>query len=204
MISPLMAPSFLDADLPDCEGIVFTSETAVAAVARLGGDRSTRAWCVGQRTGAAARAAGFPVFEGSGTAEDLARELVLRRPAGRLFCPLARDRAFDMAMALKSAGIDTVSAVVYAQEPCPPTAEAVRLMAATDPVILPLFSNRSARLAVAAFRGHRAPLLVAALTAGIAEAARELDAELVAIASSPDAAALTRAILPLVRARESG
>ncbi|MCA0271764.1 MAG: uroporphyrinogen-III synthase [Proteobacteria bacterium] len=204
VISPLMAPRFIDVDLPDCEGIVFTSETAVAAVARLGGDRSALAWCVGPRTGAAAKTAGFPVIEGSGTAEDLARELAVRRPAGRLFCPLAQDQAFDIEMALNSAGIDTVSAVVYAQEPCPPTAEAISLMAATGPVILPLFSNRSARLAVATFRGHRAPLLIAAMTAGIAEAARDLDAERVAIASSPDAAALARAILPLAEVRRSG
>ncbi len=199
-----MAPRFLDVDLPDCEGVVFTSETAVAAVARLGGDRSAFAWCVGPRTGAAARAAGFLVFEGGGTAEDLARELALRRPAGRHFCPMARDQAFDMAKALISAGIDTVSAVVYAQEPCAPTAEAARLMAATNPVILPLFSNRSAMLAAAAFRGHRAPLWIAAMTAGIAEAACEFDAELVVVATSPDAAALTRAILPLAKLRESG
>lgn len=199
-----MAPRFLDVDLPDCEGIVFTSETAVAAVARLCGDRAALAWCVGPRTGAAARAAGFRTMEGRGTAEDLAREIARRRPAGPLFCPLARDQAFDMQKALALARIDTLAAVVYAQEPCPPTAEALRLMAAAAPVILPLFSNRSAGLAVAAFRGHRAPLLVAAMTVGIAEAARDLDAERVTVAASPDTAALIRAILPLARMRESG
>lgn len=204
VISPLMAPRFIDCDLPESDGIVFTSETAVAAVARLAVGRSALAWCVGPRTAAAARAAGFRAVEGSGTAEDLARELAVQMPAGRVFCPLARDQAFDVETVLKSAGIDTVSAVVYAQEPCAPTAEAVGLMSGESPVILPLFSVRSASLAVDAFRGHRAPLLIAAMSAGIAEAAGELRALRTNIAASPVATAMVRAILPLAQARESG
>lgn len=204
VISPLMAPRFLDVALPDCSAIVFTSETAVAAVARLGADRSALAWCVGPRTARAARAAGYSVVEGSGSAESLARELIARNPAAKVFCPVAQDQAFDIETALLSAGIDTVSAIVYVQDPCPPSVDALTLMAGGDPVILPLFSARSAALAVAAFQGHRAPLRVAAMSAAVSEAAAGLRPERTNVASSPDAAALIRAILPLVRPRESG
>lgn len=199
VISPLMAPRFFDIDLPDARNIVFTSETAVAAVTRLGADRSPLAWCVGPRTALAARAAGYRAVEGGGTGEDLARELIAKRPEGRVFCPAAQDQAFDIENALRKAGIDTVSAVVYAQQPSPPTVEALTLMAGDAPVILPLFSVRSASLAVAAFRDRRAPLYITAMSVGIAGAAGALRPERMSIASSPDAAALIRAILPLTR-----
>lgn len=200
VISPLMAPRFFDIDLPEARNIVFTSETAVAAVTRLGADRGPLAWCVGPRTASAARTAGYRTVEGGGTGEHLARELIAKRPECRVFCPVARDQAVDIENALRSSGIDAVSAVVYAQEPCPPTAEALTLMAGDVPVILPLFSVRSASLAAAAFRDRRAPLYIAAMSAGIAGTASALRPERMNIASAPDAAALIRAILPLTGA----
>lgn len=199
VISPLMAPRFLDIALPVAASIVFTSETAVRAVARLGPDRSPVAWCVGPRTAAAARSEGYGTVEGGGTAEDLAREMVAQGPVGRVFCPVARNQAFDIEKAFSSAGMDVVAAVVYAQEPCPPTAEALALMAGDAPVILPLFSVRSAHLAAAAFRDHRAPLRIVAMSAAIADAASALRPERTNVATSPDAPALIRAILPLTR-----
>ncbi|MGL4280152.1 MAG: uroporphyrinogen-III synthase [Albidovulum sp.] len=204
VISPLMETRFLDLPLPEHENVVFTSETAVKAVVRLGGPMTALAWCVGPRTEAAARAAGYRTERGGGTAENLASEIVARRPAGRVFCPVATDQALDIVGALNSAGIETVSVVIYRQEPRPPSAEALALLAGDGAVILPLFSLRSARLAAAAFRAHRAPLWIAALSDQIAGVAKDLHPARIATASAPDAAALICAIAEITGERRSG
>lgn len=204
VISPLMETRFVDLSLPDHDDVVFTSETAVRAVMRLGPTPTALAWCLGPRTEAAAKAAGYRTHRGGGTAQDLAKEIAARRPAGRVFCPLAGDQAFDIMAALDSAGIEAVSEVVYVQEPRTPSDEAIALLAGESPVILPLFSLRSLHLAAAAFRGHRAPLWIAALSRQIADAAGDLGADRIGTATAPDAGALIRAISDMIRPRESG
>lgn len=204
VISPLMKTRFLTVPLPDCDTLVFTSETAVRAVARLGTDRRALAWCVGPRTEEAARAAGFSTKRGGGTAEELVAAILADRPGSAVFCPRAQDQAVDVAKLLNSAGIETVSEVLYAQIAHPPTDEATRVMAGADPVILPLFSARSARLARAAFLGHRAPLCVAAISAQVAQEAEGLGARQVALAETPDAAGMIGALANLATGCESG
>lgn len=199
-----MRTRFFDAVIPDCAGMVFTSQTAVRAVARLSADRRARAWCVGHRTEEAARAAGFAVCGGPGTAEGLARRIITANPGGLIFCPRAADQAFDMEGALKKAGLETVSACLYAQEACPPTAEAMALLAAPGLIVLPLFSARSARLAAAAFADRTAALLVAAISDQVAVAARGLRPDRMTIARTPDAAALVAAIAALEDSSDSG
>ena len=204
VVSPLMETRFLTVPVPDCDTLVFTSETAVRAVARLGTDRRALAWCVGPRTEEAARAAGFSTKRGGGTAEELVAAILADRPAGSVFCPRARDQAVDVAKLLDLAGIETVSEIVYAQIAQSPTDEACDLLAGTDPVILPLFSARSARLAVAAFHGHRAPLCVAAISAQVAQEADGLGAGEVFVAETPDAAGMIGALANLAARCESG
>ncbi len=204
VVCPLMETRFLTVPLPDCDTLVFTSETAVRAVARLGTDRRALAWCVGPRTEEAARAAGFSTKRGGGTAEELVAAILADRPVGAVFCPRAQDQAVDVAKLLNLAGIETVSEVVYAQIAQSPTDEACDLLAGTDPVILPLFSARSARLAVAAFHGHRAPLCVAAISAQVAKEAEGLGAGEVFVAETPDAAGMIGALARLATRCESG
>ena len=204
VISPLMETRFLTVPLPDCDTLAFTSETAVRAVARLGTDRRALAWCVGPRTEEAARAAGYSTKRGGGTAEELVAAILADRPGGTVFCPRAQDQAVDVAILLNSAGIETVSEMVYAQIAHPPTDEATRVMAGADPVMLPLFSARSAGLAVAAFPDHRAPLCVAAISAQVAQEAEGLGARQVALAATPDAVGMIGAIATLVVRCESG
>jgi uroporphyrinogen-III synthase len=194
VISPLMKTRFIDAAIPDCAGIVFTSDTAVRAVERMSTDRTALAWCVGPRTEAAARAAGYRTRRGTGTALGLADQIIAASPNGKVFCPTAADRAFDMATTLNNAGIETISASLYAQEACPPTAEVSALLAASGPVILPLFSPRSARLAAEAFDQRSAPILVVAISAEVAAAALALAPLRVVTARTPDSQGMIAAI----------
>lgn len=153
VISPILRIVPVDHDagrLRAAEALVFTSGHAVATA---GPGRGRPALCVGPRTAALARAAGFAVTEGPG---DAAGMLPLIEASGlKLLHPHGR----HVARVLPVDGM-----VVYDQQAQTLTAEARNLLAAPDPVIVPLFSPRSARLLSDALQGVSAPLWIAAIS----------------------------------------
>jgi uroporphyrinogen-III synthase len=187
VISPILRIVAVDHDaaaLRDAPGLVFTSAHAVPAA---GPGRGRLALCVGGHTAQVAHAAGFDVWTGNGFAEGL---LPLIDAAG---VPLIHPHGRHLAKRLPVPGM-----VVYDQQAVPLTNEGGALLAGTAPVILPLFSPRSARLVADAARGARAPLWPVA----ISEAAWAAWAAPVAghaVAQRPEAAAMVAAIrsLPL-------
>lgn len=206
VVSPLTEIVFLPCRLPGKlpADIVFTSENAVAAFGRLSGDHSATAWCVGARTEAAARAAGFATRRGPGDWTGLARLLIDAGTVRRVLHPRAVHAAGDIPGVLALAGIETVSIVTYDQKEVPPTAEALGLVGGEAPVLLPLFSPRSARLAARAFAAAIAPLLVAAMSPAASAAAAGLRASASVTAARPDADAMLDALDRLIGAGEMG
>lgn len=200
VISPLMLPEFLDPALPETDfaAVILTSETGVQAARRIsatGAALPDLAYCVGNRTTQAARAAGFQALSAEGDASALLALIKARHTSGKLLLLRPEDTAGDLTKDLNSAGIDTVSVIVYRQKPQSLTAEATALLQGDTPVILPVFSPRSARLLVAEIRrinGH-APLWLAALSPAVAQAF-DLPAELIQIAAQPDASAMLDAV----------
>lgn len=164
-------------------GLVFTSAHAVPAAGEGGG---RRAICVGPATGEAARRAGFDVIEGPG---DAAGMMPLLDALGPGWLHL---RGAHVAQVLPVPAV-----VVYDQRARPLSAEAGELLGGAAPVILPLFSPRSAGLVLSATRNARAPLWLAAISpaaraAWVGPAARE------ATATTPDAPGVRRAVATLV------
>lgn len=206
VISPLTEIVDLSPDLPedDWADVIFTSENAVRAFARLAADRSATAWCVGGRTAAAAQAAGFRTRTGPGDVAGLCRAIIADGTATRLLYPRPVHAAGDVEETLKSAGIETKSLLIYDQHSRPPTTEAQRLIAGAAPVLLPLFSPRSAVLAAAAFASGSAPFRVAAISAATAEAGATLAARDCVVAARPDAAAMLAALGVLIDAAKMG
>lgn len=206
VLSPLTEIAFLSCDLPAGlpSDIIFTSENAVAAFSRLSRDRHAVAWCVGPRTEAAARAAGFSTRRGPGDWTGLARLLIEAGRVRRVLHPRGVHAAGDLAGELGSAGIETVSIPIYDQKELLPTAEALRLIEAPRPVLLPLFSPRSARLATRAFAAAKAPLRIAAISAAADAAASGLQATARIIAARPDGDAMLDALAVLIAAGETG
>ncbi|HSF63408.1 MAG TPA: uroporphyrinogen-III synthase [Paracoccaceae bacterium] len=203
--SPLMAPEFRVPDLPEggFAALVLTSETAVQGFRRLSAEMRAAlprmAWCVGDRTARAARAAGLRAWSAQGDAGALVALVQGARPEGRLLYLHGADLRGDVAERLSSAGIETFSALIYDQRPQPLTPAARRLLAGRAPVIVPLFSPRTADL-LAAQAPLRAPLWVAALSPAVAQAAAALRPERMATAERPDAPALIAAIGALIAA----
>lgn len=155
MIAPILRIAPVDHDvarLAAAAGLVFTSAHAVPAA---GAGRGRLALCVGAHTAEVARQAGFDVVEGSGDAKGLLR-LIDASPV-----PLVYPHGRHVSQVLPVEGM-----VVYDQVPQPLSQAALQVLAASAPVVMPLFSARSARLLSMAIGADvTAPLRLAAISA---------------------------------------
>ncbi len=151
-------------------GAIFTSENGVRTLGAEGRGRS--AWCVGERTAAAAREAGFDAVAAGGDAEALVAAVVASGERGPFLHARGREARGGVAERLRAAGIGCDEAVVYDQVALPLSPEARDLLARDAPVLVPLFSPNSASRLAEALAGTvlHAPLLVAAMSPAVAEA----------------------------------
>lgn len=169
-------------------GLVFTSVHGVRAA---GAGRGRPAICVGPATAKAARKAGFAVTVGPGDAQGMLGLL------GDLGPGWLHPHGAHLAQRLPVPGV-----VVYDQIAQPLTAEAVALLAGPAPVVLPLFSPRSAALVATAVGRPRAALWVAPISARAA-AAWQAPQERMVVAPSPDAAGVAAAVETLLGTEQS-
>lgn len=202
--SPLLAPVLLRPELPPgpFDAVVFTSETGVASAIPYRASLPRLAFAVGDRTTEAARGAGFDARSASGDADALVALLAHLR-LGRLIHLHGEDTRGDVAGRLTAAGIETHAAVTYRQVAQPLTDLARSMLADTAPVVLPVFSPRTARLLSAAVRDAAAPLWLASLSAAV-EAAAELRADRRVQCQTPDAEGMLAAIERLTRPPSAG
>lgn len=194
--SPLIAPVFLRPAIPPrrYSAVILTSETGAASATAPGLPR--RAYCVGDRTAQAAQAAGFQPLSAKGDAAALLALIRSSGDPGPFLHLRGADSRGDIAATLSAAGMPTDEVITYDQRPQPLTSEARALLSGTDPVILPLFSPRTAEILVA--QGpFTAPLWLAALSPAVAEAAAPLRPARCTIAGEPNADALLTAIAAL-------
>lgn len=203
LCSPLMSVEFLTPPLPErpFAAVIFTSRAGVAAALRLDVTLPKLAYAVGQGTAADAREAGFEVMTAGGDATALAVLIMAAPPPGPLLHLRGREVAGKLAERLEIARLETHEAVVYAQNPKPLTAEALALLQGDAPVILPLFSPRSATLFHGATRQNlpRAPLHIIAMSAAVAKAANEIAARQMMIATEPTEAAMVDLVVRCLR-----
>ena len=201
VISPLMEirPVMPDTPLRGAAGLVFTSENAVAAVEGHDGLHDLPVWCVGERTAAAARRAGFvrvaSAASDGGDAEGLLRMLLRQRPAGPLLHLRGTHAAGDLARRLTDAGVPCLPVVVYDQPSRPLNRAALGLLAGADPVLLPVFSPRSARLFLDAAASIDAPLHPVAISPAAAAVWCAARADPLCIAARPDAEAMVESLV---------
>jgi uroporphyrinogen-III synthase len=176
------------ARLGAAKGLVFTSVHAVPAA---GAGRGRPAICVGPATARLAHAAGFAVTEGPG---DAARMLPLLDGLGQGWLHV---RGAHVARTLPVPAV-----VVYDQLPQDLSPAARAVLDGPGPVILPLFSPRSARLLAAQVGRARAVLWLAPISAATAAAWGVVVAR-VAVAPHPDAAGVLAAVESLLGSEQS-
>ncbi|KIX16784.1 MULTISPECIES: uroporphyrinogen-III synthase [Paracoccus] len=191
IVAPILQIVPVDHDgaaLARAPGLVFTSAHAVASA---GPGRGRPAICVGERTGQVARDAGFAVIQGAGTADSLA-PLIAASPV-----PLVHPHGRHLAQRLAVPGV-----VVYDQRPQPLTARARAALMGVRPVVVPVYSPRSARLLAGMAAGARAPLWVVAIS-DAAAAAWTAPAARRVVADQPSGRAMDAAIRAMLAAEQS-
>lgn len=145
-ISPLLEIELspLDRGAADAKTIVFTSRNGVAAWERAKLPCHQRCFCVGSATGDAARALGFDPFISGGTVDHLLEDMRAAAPDGPILHVHGRFRAGDLIGALRKDGFDIRGLLAYEQKPIELDQHARALLSGGEPVIVPLFSPRSA------------------------------------------------------------
>jgi len=202
VISPVLTPKLLAPPIPagPFAALVFTSETGVAGFRQVSADRHLPAWCVGERTAAAALEAGFDTRSAAGDLAALVAAIGRAGATGPFLYARGRDTAGSLTNSLKSFDITVEEVVVYEQQATPLTPVATALLTDDRPVLAPLFSPRTAALFCAepSVRCRRAPLLIAALSPAVAAACTGVQAQQTVCATRPDAEAMLEAIRSLL------
>ncbi len=201
IISPVMkvVPMAVD-DLPEpLGGVVFSSENGVRQAERLSLPQGLTAWCVGDRTAQVADAAGFRARSAQGDAEALIAMICAARPEGPLIHLHGEHTRGDVADRLTAAGVPCGSLAIYAQVPTRLTPEARAALSGDKPVILPLFSPRSATI-LTGVGGMTARLHVIAMSKAVADEAAILPIETMVIADAPNGPAMVAATCRRIRA----
>ncbi|ASM74000.1 MULTISPECIES: uroporphyrinogen-III synthase [Roseobacteraceae] len=182
VISPLIRIEPLTVDTPDCDAAVFTSAHGVAHAPQALG---RRAFCVGNATTDAAAKAGWQAQHSGQDAETLVAALIAAQPQGRLVHFSGTHTRGDVVGHLRAAGLTADSVAVYDQVLLPLTEAAQNRLNGTNPVIVPLFSSRSA-LHFSQSTVGAAPLYLGAISAAAAANCADVDHVALQIARNPN------------------
>ncbi|MDD7971431.1 uroporphyrinogen-III synthase [Roseinatronobacter alkalisoli] len=213
VIAPLMQISHCAPDMDALAGagtLVFTSRHGVAAWRAAGGGCELPVWCVGPRTAQAARQAGFAQVHQApgGDAVSLRAALLAARPVPPVLHLRGDHTAMVLAAELVKAGIPARDAVLYRQHARALSDAARTLLSHPVPVVVPLFSPRSARLFAAELANlpvpHRAALHVIAISQACAGALGATKCAGIHVAARPDADAMRDAVITLQAELEEG
>jgi len=196
--SPLMQIEVC-ANLPDLAEIatlIFTSRHGVEAFAQQSDRRDIPAYAVGETTGNVARQLGLSVTAGDGDAERLIAKILHDNPPAPCLHVRGDHVAAPVAKILSDAGIETHEAVAYMQKPLHLSDAAQRLLHQSAPVILPLFSPRSAKLFFSqpGVTDWKATLYILAISASVADQVPSPWAKRLTIAKEPTASAMMQAL----------
>lgn len=194
LIAPMQEIALLDLPpIPPGAAVIFTSENGVRAYVNGNGRTGLNAYCVGDRTAQAARAAGLKALSAGGAAGDLVNLIQSGGHEGLLVHLHGTHVRGEIAERLEEAGHQVSGHVVYDQRTLPLSAAAVQLLTGPRRVIVPLFSPRSAALFVAALPTGASPDLVcisAATKAALPEALHPA----ACVAETPTGAAMLKAL----------
>lgn len=190
--SPVLQIVALTADLglADVDAVVFTSANGVAH----GPDGNGRAaYCVGAATTRAAAARGWTARQCGPTADALVGNLISDPPGQSLIHMSGTHTRGDVATRLTKAGIPTRNIALYDQVLHPLTSLAKSLLMSEKPVIVPLFSPRSAAQFAQQVPDARTVHAIA-LSNAVAQCLPQASYGSVTVADTPDANAMRSAL----------
>jgi uroporphyrinogen-III synthase len=190
VISPLLEITWASGLPGDIIGTpIFTSRNGVAGYVKAGGTASGLCWCVGDATANAARAAGFAPRASSGNAQTLIAAILKSGEPGPFVHLRGAYTRGEVAKRLTQSGRSTQEVIVYDQKPRDLTADAHRRLKSEKPVVLPLFSPRTAAQFAKVHRG-RAQIFAGVMSEAVAAAVTDLPLAKLSVADRPDASAM--------------
>lgn len=196
-ISPLME-IVLDPRLPSLDGIrtlIFTSANGVAAYAAANGPKSLPCYTVGDATARAAAAAGLRATSAGGDADALVERIKQDKPPAPMLHVRGAHARGDIPERLGECGFPVAQAIVYHQNALNLTEEAKSLLDGDRPVILPLFSPRSAALMGSAPVSAR---VYAVAMSDATAASLRFDVEQMHVAGHPDFESMAKVVADLL------
>jgi uroporphyrinogen-III synthase len=179
---------------------IFTSSNGVGLAPH---GRGMVAYCVGAATCEAASRAGWTAFTVGQDADGLVSGLIAERPEGGLTHYCGVHTRGQVAERLTAAGLKVHAIPVYDQREMPLTVEAHKALGGSDPVIIPLFSPRTARLFVRQVK-PAAPLWIVAMSRQVADEVTELEPAMLRIAAAPTLNDMADALEKLVQHASAG
>lgn len=187
IMAPLIEIEQIDVEpLPQRDGaVILTSENGVDGAVRLG-LAGTRAWCVGNRTAQAARAAGFDAVSADGDVGDLARLLAGQTQTGALTYVHGEQVAGDLVATLAAHGVACAEVVTYRQIILDFPPALTHQLRKLELLVVPLFSPRSAKAFSDRLVGT-APICAIALSDSVAKALDSVRITTLLIADAPNA-----------------
>lgn len=150
IISPLITIEFTKpkVDLTAFDGIIFTSSKGVEAIKKLSIPQNMPCFAVGPKTAQQAAQLGFLASQGPGNADGLITLILSRPRVGRLLHIRGEHTRGNISTRLTNAGQICEHIVAYKQETLSLTTEALDAFKGGKPLILPLFSPRTAQILI--------------------------------------------------------
>lgn len=177
--------------------LILTSENAVPAARRLG-LATLSAFCVGDRTAEAARAAGLDALSAGGTVQDLIALVEKAAETGPLLYLRGEQVSTDLVSLLSARGVACDEAITYRQVALAPPAALLSALSRTEPLVVPLFSPAAARRFAALPLGQ-APVAAAVMSPAVKNALGAAPFTEVRVAERPDAVNMVNATCALLR-----
>ena len=201
LVSPLLeiVPTNYSADATGYLGVVFTSANGVL---NGGIPIDVPAFCVGDATTEMAIQHGWNAQSLGATSQELIAALKDLGPKGPLLHIGGRHRRGDVAMHLTRSGMKTDTIDVYDQRLIPLSTEAKSVLRGEKPVIVPLFSPRTARQ-FAAEADVTAPVHFVAISDSVLAEVTTMSYVSQHVSSAPDAKSVSETLRNVLRRVEA-
>lgn len=181
----------------DARGVIFTSAHGVAVASGRTRRRDLPAYCVGTSTTESARQKGWTAVCMGETARDLVQGLLESDAPGPLLHLSGVNTRGDIAETLSAGGRPTRRQAIYDQPLQAFGASELALITSGRPVVVPIFSPRTARHFADQCPAHAAIHLIA-LSPAVAEPLSVLSDCIVTLSEKPNADSMVSAIESLV------
>lgn len=199
-IAPIMRiESCVGADpLPPGHAVIFTSTSAVQVLCDQMPGTGIAAFCVGTATTQAARDAGWDAICAGRDARELVDTLLANPPEMPLIHLRGSHVRGAVAAQLDAQSVPCTERIVYRQMENSLTVTAQNLLKSASPVILPLFSPRSAELLSARVPQQSGDLWLVTLSDAVTRAWGTTPYARIAQAETPDLPGMLAAMAPLI------